>query len=58
MENLDPFERWQLERYGNILGSGKTTPEGELFENGIEQLERLAAWIEMQNEKVQQEKEF
>lgn len=51
MKELDNFERWQLEKYGNILPSGKTLPDAELFETGIEELNRLAEWIDMQAEK-------
>lgn len=50
-KELDPFELWQLKVYGNIIESGKTLPDAELYEAGIEELDRLAEWINMQAEK-------
>lgn len=43
---LSPYERWQLEKYGNLLPTIDNTPDDELFESGIEELNRLSEWIE------------
>lgn len=40
------YDLWQLERYGNILPTLEVTPDGDLFESGIEELNRMAAYIE------------
>jgi hypothetical protein len=53
MEELTNFERWQLERYGNILPSPGVRFSGEEFENRNEQIEREAEWVEMQAERQQ-----
>jgi hypothetical protein len=47
---LTNYERFQLERYGNILPTVANTPDADLFESGLEELERLAAWTESQLE--------
>lgn len=49
--NLTPYEEWQQKNYGNILpdAAANCTAE-ELQEAGIEELERLAEWIEYMNE--------
>ena len=46
---MTAYEQFQLTKYGNILPDTAHTPE-ELAENGIEELTRLAEWIEQQNE--------
>lgn len=46
---LDPYERFQMERYGNIVSD--YSPYQDLFENGIEELRRLAEWTEAQVER-------
>lgn len=48
--NMTPYEQFQLERYGNILPDQSITPEAELYENGMEELERLSEWIEQMAE--------
>ena len=47
---MDAYQVFQLERYGNILPDTANIPDDELAENGIEELTRLAEWIEQQNE--------
>ena len=47
---MTAYELFQLEKYGNILPDTAHTPEDQLAENGIEELTRLAEWIEKQNE--------
>ena len=46
---MTAYEQFQLTKYGNILPDTAHTPE-ELAENGIEELTRLAEWIEKMNE--------
>lgn len=40
------FDLWQIERYGNILPTIQVTPEGDLFESGIEELNRMAEYMD------------
>lgn len=47
---LTNYESWQLEKYHNILPTVQCTPDGELFETGIAEIERLAEWMNMQAE--------
>ena len=47
---MTAYEQFQLTKYGNILPDTANIPEDELAENGIEELTRLAEWIEQQNE--------
>ena len=42
------YDLWQQERYGNVVPPVQVTPEGDLFESGIEEIERMAEWIEEQ----------
>lgn len=58
MEKLDPYSQWQLEKYGNIVGSIETTPDGDLFESGIEELNRMAEWMDMMAERQLREQEY
>ena len=51
------YENWQLEKYGNVIGSIETTPDGDLFESGIEELNRLAEWMNEQAERQLEEQE-
>lgn len=44
--NLTPYDQWQLSTYGNIIPTVEETPDDELFESGIEELNRLAEWME------------
>ena len=45
------YENWQLEKYGNVIGTIESTPDGELYESGIEELNRLAEWMNEQAER-------
>lgn len=47
---LTNYELFQLNKYGNILPTPETTPDGDLFESGIDELNRLAEWIDAQAE--------
>ena len=49
------YENWQLEKYGNVIGQIETTPDGELFESGIEELNWLAEWMNEQAERQLEE---
>ena len=49
------YENWQLEKYGNVIGTIESTPDGELFESGIEELNRLAEWMNEQAERQLEE---
>ena len=49
------YENWQLEKYGNVIGTIESTPDGELFESGIEELNRLAEWMSEQAERQLEE---
>lgn len=51
------YELFQLKRYGNILPVFKETPDDDLFESGIEELNRLADWTEKMAEQEIHEKE-
>lgn len=51
------YENWQLEKYGNVIGSIETTPDGDLFESGIDELNRLAEWMNEQAERQLEEHE-
>lgn len=44
--NLTPYDQFQLRVYGNIIPAVEETPDDELFESGIEELNRLAEWME------------
>lgn len=41
------YDLWQIERYGDIIPEIQVTPEGDLFESGIEELNRMAEYMEM-----------
>lgn len=43
---LTNYEVFQIERYGDILPSVSHTPESEMYESGIEELNRLSAYID------------
>lgn len=49
-KELSNYDFWQLSRFGNIIPSIEATPDGELFETGIEELRRMSDWIEQQTE--------
>lgn len=46
--NLTNYEHWQLEHHGNIIPPVGQTPESNLYEWGLEELDRLADWIDSQ----------
>lgn len=50
-EDLAPYERFQLEKYGNVLPPVNIPNEAK-FENGIEEERRFSEW--MQHEAEQQ----
>ena len=56
MANITPpreltnYEKFQLEKYGNVLPTPEATPEGDLYESGLEELDRLAEWTNAQAE--------
>lgn len=58
LDHLDNYECWQLEKYGNILGRPEVMPNGEVIENGAEEMEREAEWVERQWEEQLHEKEY
>lgn len=47
IHELTSFEIFQLERYGNILGTAEVMPE---YEAGEEERQRLQDWFELQAE--------
>jgi hypothetical protein len=47
---LDNYQAWQQERYGNIIPTVEATPDGDLYESGLEELDRLAEYMNMQAE--------
>lgn len=47
---LTNYEQFQLEKYGNVLPTPEATPEGDLYESGLEELDRLAEWTNAQAE--------
>lgn len=49
-EDYDPYELFQLKRYGYIIPNRENTPDDEQYENGILELNRLADFIESQSE--------
>jgi hypothetical protein len=46
---LDNYEQFQLEKYGNVLSAVSVLPDGTC-ENGIDEIERQAEWINSQAE--------
>lgn len=47
-KEMTNYEAFQLEKYGNALPTIEATPEGELYESGLAELERLAEYINVQ----------
>lgn len=47
---LSPYDQFQLSTYGNILQPIANTKDEDLFESGIEELNRLAEWTEYMND--------
>lgn len=39
------YKTWQMKTYGNIIPGIESTPENELMDSGLEELNRLAEWI-------------
>lgn len=50
------YEQWQLENYGNVIPPIEITPDGDLLESGIEELNRMADWINEMAERQMEEK--
>jgi hypothetical protein len=48
---LTNYEQWQLENHGDVIGDISVTPEGEMYESGIEELNRLAEYIDLHSER-------
>jgi hypothetical protein len=46
MKELTNYEQWQINKYGNICGNDDT----DMFEAGIEELTRLAEYIDLQSQ--------
>lgn len=44
--NLTPYQEWQMTTYGNVLPEVGQTKDEDLFESGLEELNRLAEWTE------------
>lgn len=44
------YEQFQIERYGNILPEPVIMPDGELLENGKDEMERFAEWNALHEE--------
>jgi hypothetical protein len=49
VEEMSNYDQFQLEKYGDVLPSAESMPDGS-FEGGIDELNRLAEWIESQSE--------
>lgn len=45
LENMSPYDRWQFEKYGNILDVNNMTDE-MILENGLDDLNRFAEWMQ------------
>lgn len=41
------YDLWQMERFGNVIPEIQITPEGDLFETGIDELNRMAEYMEL-----------
>jgi hypothetical protein len=55
---LTNYQQWELERYGNVLPDVSATPEDELYESGIEELDRFAEWMTANAERQNWEAEL
>lgn len=49
-EDLMPYERWQLEKYGNILPPVENIPDERVVENGFDDLNRFSEWMQYEAE--------
>jgi len=58
ISNLNPYERWQLEKYGVILPEAKDIPDERVDENGLDDLNRFAEWLEYMAERELIEKGY
>lgn len=56
-QELTGFELFQLERYGNILGTTEVMPDGEC-EAGEEERQRFENWCELQAERQENEDSY
>lgn len=57
-QQMDNYTEFQLNKYGNIVAPIESTPDGELYESGIEELNRMAEWINFQAERQLQESNY
>ena len=48
-ENLEPYEQWQIEKYGNVLPE-LNIPNDAKLENGIEEERRFSEWMQYEAE--------
>lgn len=48
---MSNYEKFQMERYGNILPDVHNTPDDELEESGLAELDRIAEWMDAMAEK-------
>lgn len=46
MTELTPYQEWQMEKYGDILPEAKDIPLESMIENGFDDLNRFAEWME------------
>lgn len=53
---LSPYQLWQLEKYGNIIQD--VVPVEELIESGVEEMNRLAEWMELHSEQQQLQQQY
>ena len=49
-KELTNFDQFQQNKYGNVLPMPEATPDGELYESGIDELNRIADWMNAQAE--------
>lgn len=47
MEELSNYQQWQQNKYGNILPEPEFLPNGEVFENDLEEINRMTEWAAM-----------
>lgn len=45
ISELSPFDRWQLEKYGNIAAKPVDIPDERVVENGFDDLNRFSEWM-------------
>lgn len=49
-KELSNYDFWQLQKYGNIIPSINNTPDNEMYESGIAELDRISGYIETKSE--------